>query len=292
MPGLRSPARDFVVQPTGPVGYKPRVRFLGLVLVVGGCGFSVAGAPPTGEDAPDVDAGVDAPSATPVDAAPDAPPPLPLYAASNQMLHRIDIDAKTAAVVGPIAEAGGSSFDVDGLALLGAQLIGLSPGGAELITIDPASAAVTQRRAITPAGPVGGLTVAPAGSVEAGPVVFAGGDYTLRRIDPATGVVTTVGLFGADLRFFSDLAWVEGQGLYATLHGGVCASICFAKIDPATGTATVFRSNLTSNLYGLSGYRGRLWAFHHDGPVLTVRMTDGLLDIHFDPLIAWTEAAQ
>lgn len=267
------------------------MRCVALILVVGGCGFSIsAGSPSGGDDAPEVDAGVGAP---PADAAPDVPPPpLPLYAASNQMLHQIDVDAKVATLVGPIAEAGGTAIDVDGLALHGATLIGLTPGGGELITIDPATATVTQRRTVTPAGPVGGLTVAPAGSVETGPVVFAGGDYALRRIDPATGVVTTVGSWGQNMRFFSDLAWVSGQGLYATLQGGPCATICFARVDPATGTATVFRSDLVSNLYGLSGYRGQLWAFHFSGPVLSVRMTDGLMSLLFDPLIPWTEAAQ
>jgi hypothetical protein len=68
--------------------------------------------------------------------------------------------------------------------------------------------------------------------------------------------------------------------------------VCFAKIDPATGAATIFRSNLGTNLYGLSGYRGMLWAFNNAGPILTVNQTTGLMTMSFDPGVPWTEAAQ
>jgi hypothetical protein len=243
----------------------------------------------------------------PVDARPDAPPselvvdappapPLRLLAASNQMLYELDVDLDQAALIGPIAGLG-EVFGVDGLALYGSVLLGISSGGGELITIAPASAAVTARIALTPAGSWGGLTVAPAGELGATPVVFAGNgdDGKLHRIDPATGAVTEVGSFGNGHRFFSDLAWVKDAGLYATLHDGSCSDVCLAAINPTTGAATVFRSNLSgtgANLFGLSGYRGTLWAFNSAGPVLTVDRVTGLLTLAFDPLIAWTEAAQ
>ena len=57
----------------------------------------------------------------------------------------------------------------------------------------------------------------------------------------------------------------------------------------------IIRSNLTgigANLFGLSGYRDRLWAFNSAGPVLAVNQTSGSMTVEFDPLIEWTEAAQ
>lgn len=259
-----------------------------------GCGFTVSGEGDFG--AGSVDASIDSTTVT-TDAATDPPVPLPLFAASNQMLYKLDVDIEQTMLIGPIAETAASPIDVDGLALYDTQLIGVTPGGTELITINPATAAVTARTTLAPVGKWGGLTVAPAGQHESSAVVFAGNgdDGKLYRINPATGAVTMVGSFGAGLRFFSDLAWVKGAGLYATLTAGVCADVCLASINPTTGVATVFRSNLMgvgANLFGLSGYRDQLWALNSAGPVLTVDRTSGVLALEFDPQIAWTEAAQ
>jgi len=271
------------------------VRSFGLVvLVLAGCSFELTPGAAAGGGAEAPDAGVDA--AVVIDGSPGAPAaPLLLFAASNQMLHELDLDAHTTRLVGPIGPPGGSPIDVDGLALHGTMLIGLTPGGGELITIDPATAAVTQRKALSPAGSRGGLTVAPAGEIQAEAIVFAGSGDALVRINTATGAVSTVGLFGQGMEFFSDLAWIKGVGLFATLYGGPCFDVCFARINPSTGAATVFRSNLTgtgANLFGLSGYRDKLWAFNSAGPVLAVNQATGLMTLEFDPLIAWTEAAQ
>ena len=261
--------------------------------MVAGCSFEVLPAETGGIGGTEVDAGSD--PVTP-DAPPEPPPvPLMLFAASNQMLHEVDLDAKTTRLVGAIQQGTNPPIDVDGLALHNAMLIGLTPGGGELITIDPATAAVTQRRTLSPAGPRGGLTVAPAGEIQSDAIVFAGSGSTLVRINTTTGAVTTVGIFGQGMQFFSDLAWVKGAGLFATLHLGSCFDVCLARINPSTGAATVFRSNLTgvgANLFGLSGYRDRLWAFNGAGPVLAVNQATGQLTLEFDPLIQWTEAAQ
>ena len=91
-----------------------------LLIVVAGCGFELAPGAPGGDPGSGPDAAVS------VDASPDATvAPLPLFAASNQMLHELDVDAKTTRLVGPIAQGGGTPIDVDGLALHGAMLIGL-----------------------------------------------------------------------------------------------------------------------------------------------------------------------
>ncbi len=258
------------------------------------CGFSSPAAvsdPGGGGDdggpGPAPDASVDAPE-------PEAEVNLPLYAASNQMIYKLDVDQQTSMLVGPVRRSGGTSVNVDGLALYGHTLIGLSDGGVELISIDKDDGSILTEKPLTPAGAWSGLTVIPAGELEPTPVVLSGlaNDGKLYRIDATTGAVTAVGPFTNSYRFFSDLAWVKGEGLFATLTGGTCADVCFAKLDPTTGAATVFRSNLGTNLYGLSGYRGKLWAFNHAGPVLTVNLTTGLMAMAFDPQVPWTEAAQ
>ena len=260
-------------------------------MVMAGCGFELAPGAPVDDPAGGPDAAVT------IDAAsPDATvAPLPLFAASNQMLHELDVDTKTTRLVGPIAQNGGAPIDVDGLALHGATLIGLTPGGSELLTIEPATANVTQRRTLTGATSLGGLTVSPAGEIQSDAIVFAGSADRLVRINSSTGAVTSVGMFGQGMQFFSDLAWVKNVGLFATLHMGPCATVCLARINPSTGAATIIRSNLAgigANLFGLSGYRDRLWAFNSAGPVLAVNQSSGLMTLEFDPLIAWTEAAQ
>ncbi len=260
--------------------------------MISACGFSTQPSNPGGgDDGVTPDASIDA--AKDIDA-PVTPVALPLFAASNQMLYRLDVDAHTSMLVAAIATPGGSSIDVDGLALFGTTLLGITAGGTELITIDHETAAVTGRVNLTPPNTWGGLTVIPAGDLGPLPLVLAGtpSDGKLYRIDPTTGVVGMVGSFGGSYRFFSDLAWVHGVGLFATLTGGNCTDVCFARIDPVTGAATPFRWNLGTNLYGMSGYRDKLWAFNNAGPVLSVNQTTGVMAIEFDPQIAWTEAAQ
>ena len=242
----------------------------------------------------EVDAGDTAPDA---DSPPEDTTPVArqMFAAANTMLYAIDVDTKTATLIGEI-HAGAETFDVHGLAWDGTQLIGLDEGATELLIIDPNTAAVSARRTISPAGVYGGLTVAPAG--EAGPtaVVFAGSTTKLVTIDIATGAATQVGSFGywgGNLSFFSDLAWVNGVGLHVTLQGGYCSTRCFARVNPSTGLSTTpFRSDLTGNYFGLSGYRGSLWALHNAGPILEVDQTTGKMTTSFDPGITWTEAAQ
>ena len=262
-----------------------------LTILLSACGFHSSASPGTGDDDT---SGPDA-AVEPMgpDSGGEAPVNLMLYAASNQTLYRIDLDLKTFALVGPIGPAG-DPIDVVGLALYGHTLIGISDGGGNLISIDKDTGLTSSSITLSPQGQWGGMTVIPAGDLEATPIVLAGlaNDGKLYRIDPATGFVGAIGPFTGGYKFFSDLAWVHGVGLFGTLTGGTCQDVCFARIDPATGAATIFRSNLGANLYGLSGYRGKLWAFNDAGPILSVNQTTGLMAIEFDPQIKWTEAAQ
>jgi hypothetical protein len=262
-----------------------------LILLLGACGFHPGGDHPATGGGDDVSP--DAPTAIDPDA-PVTSAPIELYAASMQMLHRIDIDHLTDTLVGPIAEPNGTEIEVAGLAYDGSTLLGLTPAGAAMIRIDPATGTMLSKKNLTPVAKWGGLTVIPAGELEAEPVVLTGNsdDGKLFRINAGNGVVTAVGSFGANLGFFSDLAWVHGQGLFATLQGTACTPVCFAKIDPTTGAATIVRSNVPNLIYGLSGYRGKLWAFNGDGPLLEVSMTSWLMTIELETSIHWTEAAQ
>lgn len=272
------------------VGLVRGIRVALSAALLGGCGFQINGSAIGDDD--EIDAGIDA--APDVDAPEDTMPVArPLFAASETTLYQLDVDAKTAMSIGTIT-SNTTPVRVGGLAFDGTNLLGLSDDGSELLIIDPSTAAVTARRAISPASTYYGLTVAPAG--EAGPaaVVFAGvNGGKLVRIDPATGAATTIGEYGGGMFFYTDLAWVSGVGLFITLQGGGCNTRCFAKLDPETGVATTIRTNVMFEVYGLSGYRGSLWALHHSGPVTPVNMTNGYMtDIMFNPGIAWTEAAQ
>lgn len=266
-----------------------------LTITISACGFSTpasnggGGGGGGGDDGTSPDAAID----TAPDAG-DAPVNLPLFAASNQMLYQLDIDAHTSTLIGPIEPPTGGPIDLDGLALYGHTLIGISDGGDQLMTIDRTNAAITSTMTLMPSNTWAGLTVIPAGDVQATALVLAGSpsDGKLYKIDPATGAVTAIGPFGGGFKFFTDLAWVHGAGLFATLQGPSCSDVCFAKIDPLTGTATAFRTNLGTNIYGMSGYRAKLWAFNNAGPVLSVNETSGVMAIEFDPQVPWTEAAQ
>jgi hypothetical protein len=284
-------AAVFRFHPATSQCYVARVRGIGWALsavAASGCGFQL--------DLDGAAAGVDA-SVVDAEPEPDAPPDVavtrPLYAVSETMLYTLDVDAKSAMPVANVA-MGPNEIRVGGLAFDGTNLIGLSSDGSELLTINPNTAAVTARRAISPASTYYGLTVAPAGEAGVTAVVFAGATGSkLVTIDPLTGIATSVGEYGGGMYFYSDLAWVTGEGLFITLQGGACNTRCFARLNHVTGEATPFRSNVTAQVFGLSGYRGSLWALHNTGPVTPVNLTDGLMmNINFNPGIAWTEAAQ
>ena len=245
-----------------------------LVLVVWfGCGFAprIDGVTP-----PDVDAPVtsDAPPDTVVVAR-------PLYASSDNMLYRVDIDGHTAVQIGNMGQS------MDALAFANGMVIGIPSTFDSLMTIDPATAQVVSSVTLSSTHTYWGLTVA-------GTVIYAATDDSsnnLYTISP-TGTVTLVGTFGDSMTVAGDLAWV-GNKLYVSLENGSCDPQCIATVNPATGVATPIRTDAPGDMWGLSGYRGQLWALRGSGEIDSVDTTTGALTKSFiASSIDWWEGTE
>jgi hypothetical protein len=243
-----------------------------------------------------VGADLDAPAG--IDAKPgvDAPPaPRVLYASSDQSLYALDIDAHTTTLIGTMTDTGGGLISIDGLAWLDGMLIGIPSTGDALVTIDPATAQITKRVALSTQRTYYGLSVVPAGEIHDAAAIFAATSDTssnLYQIDP-NGAVRLVGSLGNSQRIAGDLAWIHGHGLYATLEGGSCNPQCIATVDTSTGVATPIRTDAPGDLWGLSGYRGELWTLEGDGTVSTVDLASGALTPAFNGnSVEWWEGAE
>lgn len=250
------------------------------------CGFT--GTMPGDPAAPD--AGV-APTPPDGEVAPtgDAPPEIPpaqLFVASDQDLYTLDLAADTATLVGAIP-----TTRLDGLAFDGANLLGLDEGGASLLVIDPATAQITASRTLDRPG-VYGMTVIPPGELggNAQPIILAATATSLFRISTG-GVVTEIGAFSDGQSFASDLAWVAGQGLFATLRDATKTDL--VQLDPASAKTTRTLDTGYQYIFGLSGFSGMLLGVSGGGYVYRIDPATGGSEIEMMQAgMRFTEAAQ
>jgi hypothetical protein len=270
------------------------------LLLLGACGFSARAAPDASafHDAPHdgalggSDAGV----------TPDAPitaEPF-MLACSPDTLYKIDVDTQTATPIGPISN-GSTPLSIFALAGTATLLYAIPQSLNVLLSVDPATGAVTQSHALTPKHDYYGFTYAPAGALQPQPVWFAatdgtgepdGGSAHLFTVNIATGATTIVGQFGGGLTIAGDLAWVQGKGLFGTFYGPMCDSAtCVASIDPATGAATILTTTGPPNALSLSGFRGLLWALDTGGGIWLVDTTTGNSTLQFTTSIQWADGA-
>jgi hypothetical protein len=247
------------------------------------------------------DAGANDPDAAISDAPPvlpDAPDiARPLYALSGASLYQIDMLAMTSTLVAPITSGGVDVDDLVGLGFDGTSLIGLDSGAANLLVIDPVTATVTAQKALDTPGVVAGLTVIPAHEIgNAAPIYLAASPDSLYAITPVSGAVTLIGSFADGSAFNTDLAWVHGHGLYATMRmpgpQPNSSAVDLVRIDPATAATLAVVHAGYNNINGLSGYRGKLWGVSQGGVVYAIDPGTGALTGKLFGGPPYTEAAQ
>jgi hypothetical protein len=88
------------------------------------------------------------------------------------------------------------------------------------------------------------------------------------RIDPATGITTTVGQLGAGLRSSGDLVSVASYGTLVTVSGP--AGDRLARVDPATGAATIIGETGFQKIWGLGFWGDRVFGFTNTGQFILV----------------------
>ncbi|MBK8694733.1 MAG: hypothetical protein IPN17_21250 [Deltaproteobacteria bacterium] len=142
-----------------------------------------------------------------------------------------------------------------------------------------------------------GLSFIPGGELEPGEVLVAAnrnGAYV--RVDPATGAIRQLGLYGADTGSSGDLVSVAGGGTFATI---VDLDVGFgeepveylARIDPTNGRATRIGPTGVTRTWGVGYWRSRVYGFTEGGAVVTLDITTGRATEVARNNVAWWGAA-
>ncbi len=142
-----------------------------------------------------------------------------------------------------------------------------------------------------------GLSFIPGGELEAGEVLVAAnrnGAYV--RVDPTTGAVRQIGLYGADVGSSGDLVSVAGGGTFATvvdLNVGLGEEPVeyLARIDPTNGRATRVGPTGVTRTWGVGYWRSRVFGFTAGGAVVTLDIATGRATEVARSDVAWWGAA-
>jgi hypothetical protein len=179
-------------------------------------------------------------------------------------LYTLDAATGSSRIVGPVGIA-----NVTDIAFHGPTLYGVS--FSQLLRLDPDTAAGTI------IGPIGGfatngLAVATDGTIYAGTL---GGD--LITVNPVTGAGTVVGSFGGGLTSSGDLTFDSNDVLYGALNQG--GAIVLARIDRATGAATVLGGTGLPTVYGLAFLCCHLFGTTDQGELVLINADSGAATI-------------
>jgi hypothetical protein len=144
----------------------------------------------------------------------------------------------------------------------------------QLLTIDVASAECQVLAPLRP-GNLNGLSWI---RTDDGDEILAatGNDGSVLRIDPKTGETKIIGNLGKGQRSSGDLVSVANYGTLITLRGDGPSMIpgdgsdLLAKIDPATGAATVIGPTMFKRVYGLGFWGNRVFGFTESGQFILI----------------------
>ncbi len=196
-----------------------------------------------------------------------------VYGESPDTLYALDPLTKAVTVVG--AFSGGCS-GVEDIALdKDSNMYGTT--SAALYKIDRATAVCTLIKNGTYPN---SLSFVPAGTLDPNVEALVGynaGNYV--RIDPTTGVVTTVGAIGGGFSSSGDIVSVKGGSTYLTVTGTGCsAEDCLIEVNPTTGALVKnWKSVAHNQVFGLSFWAGSLYGFDNGGDLFEIDLTNGVL---------------
>jgi hypothetical protein len=241
-----------------------------------------------GEDvAPPPDLWVSLPDGGTEAATVDAPPPPAndvVYAHSGSDLFRVDPETLQVSRIGPflIMEAGRTRYlnTVTDIAVDRARrIVGLTY--TQLLEIDGATGECKPIAPLPMGERFNGLSWIRAEGPEM--LVATSADGGVFRIDPMTGAATAIGKLGGGLRSSGDLVSVQGYGTLVTVQGSTSPPMLgmpalpdrLAKLDPATGVATIIGDIGFSKVWGLGFWKNKVFGFTSTGGFILIDPTTG-----------------
>jgi hypothetical protein len=203
--------------------------------------------------------------------------PAEVFGHSPDTLYKLDPVTKVVTLVAPFQGCDTSTNAVIDLALdKDGSMYVTTFGG--FYKVDKTTAVCTHL-ADGPSYPTS-LTFVPKGTVDQNVEALVGYELSSYvRIDPITGVISTIGSLGTQGYYSSgDIVSVIGGGTYLTVQGGPenCDD-CLIEVDPTTGAfVKMIAQNLGhADVYGIAFWGGTVYGFDDSGHLFAIDITNG-----------------
>jgi streptogramin lyase len=234
----------------------------------------IAACAPSPSDDPDAAGGTTDADVPGIDAAPridGAPPVAQMFVHTPDTLYVIDDQEFALTLVGPFGLDKSEGGITDMAVTPDGTLYGIS--NAKLFTLDADTGAASYVADVSGLTNVG-LTFLPDGTLLA-----TDQDGGVRRIDPASGVVTEVGAFGGGYATAGDLVAVANGTMYAISDKGPVGdeqdNNVLLTVDTGTGVATGIGQIGYGGVFGCAVANNKVYAFTRDGDVIEIDPTNG-----------------
>ena len=92
-----------------------------------------------------------------------------------------------------------------------------------------------------------------------------------------TSTLTSIGSYGMGMSSSGDAYSIQGSGTYGAVNKPGVSDDVIVSVDPATGTVMSEVGNVTgySDVYGLAGWLGSIFAFDASGDVILIDPVSG-----------------
>jgi hypothetical protein len=219
-----------------------------------------------------------------------APTEPTLYAHTDDRLYEIDLVDLTATLVGPFAFPAAETRQMTDVAIdQSGTLVGVSFDRVYTVGATTGNCLFL----VTLDDYFNGLAFVPVGVMDVAKEILVGAtnDGYLHTIDPASGVTLLVGEYGDGIESSGDLVYVPGRGLLATVIVDGSATDYLARINPATGRATVIGNTGFVDLWGLAYRSGFIYGFNPDGNLVKIDPATGAGSLFATASLEWYGAA-
>ncbi|HJZ85418.1 MAG TPA: hypothetical protein VKN99_09625 [Polyangia bacterium] len=210
-----------------------------------------------------------------------------VYAHSDSTLYKVDPDSLAVTSVGLFQWPSNSTDQMTDIAIdRDGNMIGIS--FMSVYAVDKSTAACRLLSMLDRS--FNGLSFVPGqGPDPSAPEVLlaAALDGSVYRLDPMTGRSTPLGNFGGGLSSSGDLVSVTGFGTVATVKQSQPGNDFLARIDPATGTATVIGDTGFADVWGLGYWKGKIYGFTDGTQFVLIDPTTGAGSLVLSSSVAW-----
>jgi len=201
-----------------------------------------------------------------------------VYAHTSDKLYKVNPETLAVSLVGAFFKLGADMATQ--IPFFGVTDIAVDHSGAiigvtfnEVLRIDHDTAACTTLAPLDGSHPFNGLSWVTQGTSEV--LLGTTTSGTVSRIDPATGAVTNVGMFGQSLRSSGDLVSVTKFGTLVTVKTPTAQDDWLASLDPTTGQATLIGAIGFRDILGIGFWKDRVFGFAQGGQFILIDPATG-----------------